>query len=69
MTDHLDYFAFFYVAGIIVFGILMRLRYRRRKDKNIENPDEKQRVYEAMARKIQKDAISHRKERDMEDDS
>ena len=69
MTDHLDYFAFFYVAGIIVFGVLMRLRYHRRKDKNIEDPDEKQRVYEAMARKIQEDAISHRKERGMEDDS
>ena len=69
MTDHLDYFALFYVAGIIVFGVLMRLRYRRRKEKNIEDPDEKKRVYEAIARKIQEDAISHRKERSMEEDS
>jgi len=69
MTDHLDYFALFYVAGIIVFGILMRLRYRRRKDKNINDPDKKQRVYEAMARRIQEDSMSHRRERGMEDDS
>ena len=69
MTDHLDYFALFYVAGIIVFGILMRLRYRRRKDKNIEDPDKKQRVHKTMARRIQEDAMSHRRERGMEDDS
>ena len=69
MTDHLDYFALFYVAGIIVFGVLMRLRYRRRKDKNIEDLDETQRVHETMARKIQEDAMSHRRARGMEDDS
>ena len=69
MTDHLDYFAVFYVAGIIVFGILMRLRYKRKIDANIDESDEKKRVYEAIARKIKKDAMSHRRERDMENDS
>ena len=69
MTDHLDYFAVFYVAGIIVFGILMRLRYKRKNDTNIDESDEKKRVYEAIARKIQEDAMRHRRERDMEDDS
>ena len=69
MTDHLDYFAVFYVAGIIVFGILMRLRYKRKNDTDIDESDEKKRVYEAIARKIQEDAMRHRRERDMEDDS
>ena len=69
MTDHLDYFAVFYVAGIIVFGILMRLRYKRKIDANIDESDEKKRVYEAIARKIQEDAMRHRREQDMEDDS
>ena len=69
MTDHLDYFAVFYVAGIIVFGILMRLRYKRKNDTNIDESDEKKRVYEAIARKIQEDAMRHRRERDMGDDS
>ena len=69
MTDHLDYFALFYVAGIIVFGILMRLRYRQREGKSIEDPDKKKRVSEAMARRIQEDAMSHRRARGMEDDS
>ena len=69
MTDHLDYFAVFYVAGIIVFGILMRLRYKRKNDTDIDESDETKRVYEAIARKIQKDAMRHRRERDMEDDS
>ena len=69
MTDHLDYFAVFYVAGIIVFGILMRLRYKRKNDTDIDESDENKRVYEAIARKIQEDATRHRRERDMEDDS
>ena len=69
MTDHLDYFAVFYVAGIIVFGILMRLRYKRKNDTDIDESDENKRVYEAIARKIQEDAMRHRRERDMEDDS
>ena len=69
MTDHLDYFAVFYVAGIIVFGILMRLRYKRKNDTDIDESDETKRVYEAIARKIQEDAMRHRRERDMEDDS
>ena len=69
MTDQLDYFAVFYVAGIIVFGILMRLRYKRKNDTDIDESDETKRVYEAIARKIQEDAMRHRRERDMEDDS
>ena len=69
MTNHLDYFAVFYVAGIIVFGILMRLRYKRKNDTDIDESDENKRVYEAIARKIQEDAMRHRRERDMEDDS
>ena len=69
MTDHLDYFAVFYVAGIIVFGILMRLRYKRKNDTDIDESDENKRVYKAIARKIQEDAMRHRRERDMEDDS
>ena len=69
MTDHLDYFAVFYVAGIIVFGILMRLRYKRKNDTDIDESDEKKRVYKAIARKIQEDAMRLRRERDMEDDS
>ena len=69
MTDHLDYFAVFYVAGIIVFGILKRLRYKRKNDTDIDESDEKKRVYKAIAREIQEDAVRHRRERDMEYDS
>ena len=69
MTDHLNYFALFYVAGIIVFGLLMRIRYRSKRNKNLHESEEKKRVYEAMARKIAEDAMSHRRERDMADDS
>ena len=60
MTDHLNYFALFYVAGIIVFGLLMRIRYRSKRDKNLQESEEKKRVY---------DARSHRRERDVADDS
>jgi len=60
MTDHLNYFALFYVAGIIVFGLLMRIRYRSKRDKNLQESVEKKRVYDAM---------SHRRERDVADDS
>ena len=60
MTDHLNYFALFYVAGIIVFGLLMRIRYRSKRNKNLQESEEKKRVYDAM---------SHRRERDVADDS
>ena len=60
MTDHLNYFALFYVAGIIVFGLLMRIRYRSKRDKNLQESEEKNRVYDAM---------SHRRARDVADDS
>ena len=69
MTDHLNYFALFYVAGIIVFGLLMRIRYRSKRNKNLHESEEKKRVYDAMARKIAEDAMNPRRERDVADDS
>lgn len=69
MTEHLNYFALFYVVGILIFGLLMRIRYRHKRDERMRSADENRRVDEEMAKKILDDARSHRRARGIEEDS
>ena len=67
--DNLDYFALFYVGGILIFGLLMRRRYRRKQRQAPEIPSGRDRVNEEMAKKIMEDAQSHRKSRGVDEAS
>jgi hypothetical protein len=67
--DNLDYFALFYVGGILLFGLLMRRRYKRKQEQASEIRPRGDRVKEEMAKKIVEDARSHRKARGVDEES
>lgn len=67
--DNLDYFALFYVGGILLFGLLMRRRYKRKQEKAPEILSRGDRVKEEMAKKIVEDPQSHRKARGLDKES
>jgi len=68
-VDNLNYFALFYVGGILLFGLLMRRRYRRKQNQASKIPPGRNRVNEEMAKKIMEDARSHRKARGIDEGS
>ncbi|MBH31476.1 MAG: hypothetical protein CMG71_05735 [Candidatus Marinimicrobia bacterium] len=67
--DNLDYFALFYVGGILLFGLFMRRRYKRKQDQAPKILLGRDRVNEEMAKKIMEDARSHRKARGVDEES
>ena len=64
-----NYFALFYVGGIPFFGLFMRLRYKRKKNKWRDTSSKKKRVDKEMVKKIMKDAKNHRLARKISEDS
>ena len=67
--DNLDYFALFYVGGILLCGLFIRRRYKRKQDQAPKIILGRDRVKEEMAKKIMEDARSHRKARGVDEES
>ena len=67
--DNLDYFALFYVGGILLYGLFIRRSYKRKKDQAPKILLGRDRVNEEMAKKIMEDARSHRKARGVDEES
>ena len=66
---NLDYFALFYVGGIVLFALLMRKRYRKKQKQALDLQPTNDRVSEELAKKIIEDARSHRKARGVDEES
>ncbi len=64
-----NYFAIFYVLGILLFGLFIRIRFKKRNNVLKRELAKKKKVDKELAKKIMEDARSQRRARGISDDS
>ncbi|MFL3051293.1 MAG: hypothetical protein ACJZ02_06365 [Candidatus Neomarinimicrobiota bacterium] len=64
-----NYFAIFYVLGILLFGLFIRIRFKQKNNILKRELAKKKKVDKELAKKIMEDAKSQRKARGISEDS